>query len=225
MLPLSISVSNLELYRMWRESEDLELDWLLRRLRGEEPQTENMLAGIAMHSALEAAEIGESMCLVFDGYKFYFKCDGNLELPTCRELPMEKQYGNLTVRGRVDGLHGRSVTDYKSTQSFDADRLLEGFQWRFYLDMLECDRFNWKVFVLAERFFHEYDIIQIHDLSQYRYAGLADDCARLAEDFAQFAGQLDQSGISWAKTVVPENRLERQLRDSIARVPRAEIPQ
>ena len=38
---------------MWRGNEDLDLDWLLRRLRGEEPQTEAMKAGEAFHKVIE----------------------------------------------------------------------------------------------------------------------------------------------------------------------------
>ncbi len=200
----SISVSNLELYRMWRESDGLDLEWLLRRLRGEEPQTEAMAAGQALHSALETSEVGEAMNLVSGDYKFYFLCDAEIEFLPAKELSIEKHYGELLVRGRVDGLNGRTITDYKSTQSFDADRLMQGFQWRFYLDMAECDRFDWKVFVLRERFYREYDIVQTHELSQYRYISLNQECSQLAADFLGFVKELESSNLSWTRTAVLE---------------------
>lgn len=187
---------------MWRGSQDLELDWLLRRLRGEEPQTEAMAAGQALHSALENADEGEAMSLASGEYKFYFQCDSQIEVPISRELSIEKQYGELTVRGRVDAMSGRTVTDYKSTQNFDADRLLEGFQWRYYLDMTDCETFIWKVFVLSERFYREYDVTKTHELRQHRYEDLRKECGKLADDFLGFVRALDASNIPWTRTAV-----------------------
>lgn len=199
----SVSVSNLELYRMWRES-DLDLEWLLRRLRGEEPQTEAMAAGEALHKALEESGESDAMSLASGDYKFYFLCNAEVELPQAAEVSIEKQYGDLLVRGRVDCWSGLTITDYKSTQSFDADRLLEGFQWRYYLDMTGCDVFKWKVFVLAERFYKEYDVIQIHDLSQKRYDGISSDCSKLARDFLGFVQELESSNLAWTRAAVLE---------------------
>lgn len=206
----SISVSNLELYRMWRGSEDLDLEWLLRRLRGEEPQTEAMKAGEALHKALEESPAGETSVLNSGTYRFYIQCDCSIELPQARELKIEKEYGGLTVRGRVDDLTGKRITDYKSTASFDADRLLEGYQWRYYLDMLNADSFVWKVFVMQPfgdftengDLIHSYEITQAHELSQHRYDALEEDCAKLAADFLAFAHQLDSAGTDWTRAVL-----------------------
>lgn len=198
----SVSVSNLELFRTWREDDDLGLDWLLRRLRGEEPQSEAMMAGEALHKALESAKEGEEPCLVSGDFRFYFKADVELSPSPIRELSLEKQYGDLTVRGRVDDLRGRTITDYKSTASFDADRLLEGFQWRYYLDMADCDTFIWKVFVMTPLLYQEYSVIQYHELKQHRYEKLHEECAQLADDFLGFVRELEYSNIPWMRTAV-----------------------
>src|ERR1700736_4912097 len=164
---MRVSVSNLELFRMWRGNEDLDLEWLLRRLRGEEPQTEAMKAGEAFHKILENPTFDELNELTSGEYWFSMLCEVQLVLPTARELSIEKEYGDLLVRGRVDGLSGRTVTDYKTTAQFDADRLMEGYQWRYYLDMLDCDTFHWQVFVLSQ--YGEpghYDVTQTHTLTQ-----------------------------------------------------------
>lgn len=184
---LSASVSNMDLYRMWRGNEDLGLDWLLRRLRDEEPATEQMKVGSAFHKILENPDFEEQTEVTCDGFWFSILCEIELELPHTRELSIEKQYGDLLVRGRVDGLGGKKVTDYKTTEQFDADRLMEGYQWRFYLDMLDCDKFTWKVFVLSQygKPGH-YDVRQTHDLTQYRYPGLREDCERLAAEYLDF---------------------------------------
>lgn len=198
----SVSVSNLELYRVWRDSEELDLEWLLRRLRGEEPQTEQMMAGEALHAAIENAGPQDAMSLVHGEWKFYFNVKSTVELPTSKELSVEKQYGDLTVRGRVDALRGKTVTDYKSTGSFDADRLLEGYQWRFYLDMMDCDTFRWIVFVMSDRLYREYEIYQVHELMQHRYPQLHEDCWKLAADFLDFAKQLEANGQEWRRAAV-----------------------
>lgn len=209
-----VSVSNLDLYRMWRSSADLGLEWLLRRLRGEEPQTMAQAAGEALHRALEECDLGETGVLQSGAYRFYFRCDCEVELPQARELWIEKQYGELLVRGRVDGLIGREVIDYKTTASFDADRLMESFQFRFYLDMLEADTFLWKVFVMepfgdfaeAGELVHSYEVYQVHELKQYRYDRLEQDCRELAEEFWEFACELDRAGLDWRRAVLSGGR-------------------
>lgn len=195
----SVSVSNLDLYRFWRGSEDLDLDWLLRRLRGEEPQTEPMKAGEALHAALERSDVGETEILQGNGYLFRFLTDCAVEIPIARELSISKTYGELRVRGRVDGMSGNQIVDYKTTQSFDADRLLEGYQWRFYLAMTGCDSFLWKVFVLSEEAPNEFNIVTVHELRQHRYDGLDADCERLAAQFCEFSKRLDEAGLAWTR--------------------------
>jgi hypothetical protein len=188
---LSASVSNIDLFHMWRGNEDLDVGWLLNRLSGAEPETEQMKAGKAFHKILEAPDFEEQteLTINFEGQSYWFsiQCDIILALPAIRELSVEYCYGDLLVRGRVDGLDGNRVIDYKTTAQFDADRLMEGYQWRFYLDMLGANSFTWKVFVLSQYGQPgHYDVIQTHDLTQYRYPGLHEDCVRLAATYCEF---------------------------------------
>lgn len=184
---LTASVSNVDLFRAWRESADLDSEWLLRRLRGDERQSEAMKVGEAFHKGLEnmSGEPGEICNFKSDGYEFVFTCDCECALPKIRELRIDKQYGDLLVRGRIDGLHGVEVTDYKTTAQFDPERLMEGYQWRFYLDMLASDEFIWKVFVLAEDAGY-YRVTQFHELSQRRYPDMEADCKKLVNEFYEF---------------------------------------
>jgi hypothetical protein len=192
---VSVSVSNLDYFRSWLDDEEADLDVLLRRLRGEEPQSEVMKAGEALHTALENGQIMETAELSADGYRFYVQCEATIELPEIYEHKIEKLYGGLNVRGRVDGLTRLGsisrITDYKTTKFFDPDNYLEGYQWRFYLDMTGCDWFFWKIFVLKEfgdqlDGTHTYEITQFHELSQHRYEGMEADCQRLAAQYLQF---------------------------------------
>ena len=106
----------------------------------------------------------------------------------------------MTLHGRVDSVDGLIVRDYKSTKQFNAERLLEGYQWRYYLDMTEADIFRWKVFVIQPAGDSEddyvplaqrtpvkiYIVTEIHDLEQRRYPALGEDCRRVAKDYLAF---------------------------------------
>ena len=191
------SVTNLELFRTWRDDDDLSLDWLLRRIRGLEPPTENMLAGRAFHEALENAAAPEIETLRAGPYRFDFNCAAEIHMANLREIPVSREYGNLLVRGRVDCWIGQEITDFKTTEQFDADRLLEGFQWRYYLDMTGCNAFCWNVFVIKESEAQCYEVRQCHTLRQKRYPGLHEDCERLALDYHAVLGET-------LRTLIPE---------------------
>ena len=196
----SASVSHLELFRVWQRSDHLPLSWLLMRLRGELPPTVEQQAGQAFHAALEALPAGGSReRLQAMGYRFDFCCETELELLPGREFAMSKRYGDLTVRGRVDLIHGRLVVDYKTSQRpLDAERLMASYQWRFYLDIAEADRFRWVYFLLEPtRDPKHWRVIDSQQIEQVRYPALLADCTRLAESYTELARRL---GLNHART-------------------------
>jgi len=183
----TVSVSNLDLFHRWQEDDELDFAWLIARLRHEVPQTPAMLAGVAFHELLESVSPREIDYWTSGEYRFDFNCDYTLDLPQVREMTLEKQYGKLLVRGRVDGIRGKVITDYKTTEQFDAERYFDSYQWRFYLDMADCDRFIWHVFVLHEVDDKCYSVKEIHTLSQARYAGMHRDCEYVVEEYLDLA--------------------------------------
>lgn len=180
-------VSNIETFRRWRQDEEQDAADLVARLTDFVP-TEPMLAGTALHRALELASPGEYAQLHANGYTFLLP-DVELALPAIRELRAYGQYGPLQVTGCVDALHGRRVEDHKTTASFRPDGYLEGCQWRFYLDLFGADVFRWNVFELTAVKGQDktYRVGEPHTLEQCRYPGLRDDCMDLARDFHAFA--------------------------------------
>lgn len=173
-------VSNLEVFRQWRGDEAATRD----ALRFDIPETEAMRAGTAFHRALETASDGEHDALYANGYRFILP-DGTLRLPTIRELRAQKDYGPLTVSGCVDAIRGRIVTDHKTTGRCDPERYLDGYQWRFYLDIFDADVFEWAIYEIRELDPMVYEVSDPQFLRQFRYPGLHDDCARLADDYYQ----------------------------------------
>ena len=178
-------VSNIDAFRRWRDNEDQGLDDLIRFITVDAP-TPRMLAGTAFHKALELAQPGEYDTLYADGYTFHLP-EGTLALPTIRELRAFGNYGPLQVTGQVDGLHGKRVEDHKTTERFDAERYLEGYQWRYYLDLFGADVFCWNVFEIREVKPLVYHVADVQVLTEYRYPGMHRDCERLAAAYYEFA--------------------------------------
>lgn len=180
-------VSEVESFRQWRDDEEADIDVLVSRLRGLEPPSEAMMAGMAFHRALELADVGEADELEANGYRFLIECNMSLALPQIRELRASKDYGDITITGQVDALHALRVEDHKTTGRFDPDRYIGGYQWRYYLDIFGASIFRWNVFEIAEVRTGVYSVFAHHTLEQYRYPGMHADCARLANELREFA--------------------------------------
>lgn len=193
---IRLSVTDLDSYLYWREAEDMELDELLRRLRGEEPPGPNMLAGRAFHKLLETSDTCDLDRAVMDGVTFVFALEQEIALPTIRELKAEHRFdtpsGPVTLVGKVDALNGTTVHDYKLTERFDAERYADSYQWRSYLTMFGAVRFVYDVFQCR------YDddkviIYEYHRMPISAYPGMAADVQRevcgLAEIVAKYVPQ------------------------------------
>lgn len=180
-------VSNIESFRQWRDSEETDVQPLIDWIQGS-VESEPMRVGTAFHKCLELAKDGTYETLEANGYTFILP-DAEISLPSIREMRLSKNYGGLTVSGQVDGLHGKRIEDHKTTGFFGLDRYLEGYQWRFYLDIFGADVFRWNIFEVSPVRGKEmtYEVKAPHILEQYRYKGLHDDCAELAEQYKQFA--------------------------------------
>jgi hypothetical protein len=196
-------VSNIEAYRRWMKWKPLfegqdepSLDDLVRQITVDEP-SEAMMAGTAFHAAIENAAEGDHDTFEADGYVFQLPA-AELALPAIRELRGFKDYGGLSVTGKVDCLDGKVVIDHKTTSQPDMERYLEGCQWRFYLDIFDADVFRWHVFQIKEVGHKTYEVRPPQTLEARRYPELGADCARLANEFHEFATRVG----------LPDSRLE-----------------
>ena len=147
---IRVSVTDIDQYRYYRDSEDMELGTLLSRLRKEEEKSQAMLQGIAFHEVLEKLEPCELDFIGHGGFRFRFDLDGEISIPKIRELKAEKEYQvngeTVVLVGKVDAISGFTVRDYKLTKIIDAENYTDSLQWRCYLDMFGGKKFIYDVF-------------------------------------------------------------------------------
>lgn len=185
-------VSHIESFRRWKNwtplhDEDVEpsLDEFVASIMSDQP-SEAMQVGTAFHKAIENASDGDHFEFSASGYTFMLR-GGEVTLPEIREMRAFGQYGALTVTGQVDAIQGRIVTDHKTTKRFDAERYLDGVQWKFYLDLFGADVFRWVIFQIKEMGERTYDVSPPQELVAYRYPDLHADCERWAAEYLAFA--------------------------------------
>lgn len=184
---LRVSVSNLDLYRQYREDEDYPLGLLIQQLRGEAERTPAMMRGGAFAKAMEQVGLGDSNTISAEGHTFTFTCDAEIEFWPRREEKGEKDYGGITVTARCDRIMGHTIKDDKTTAKFDAEAYQDKVQWRYYLDIFGADMFQWHVWECKELDTPtSWEVYDHHLLTQYRYPDLERDCRELAVDFCDF---------------------------------------
>jgi hypothetical protein len=189
---MRLSVSDLDSYLYWKGAEDMDLDALLRRLRREEPPTPAMLAGTAFHSLLENADTCDLSDAEQDGFKFRFDLESAIAMPQIKELKAEHLVqttaGPVVLVGKVDGLRGSTIIDYKLTERFDAERYADSYQWRCYLMIFRAQRFTYEVFQCR----HTDDAIVVtehHPLTFYAYPGMEQDVLRELAGLAELVAK------------------------------------
>lgn len=192
---LRVSASDIDALRYFLADDDAELADLLAQLRRETPPTEAMTVGTALHAALEICQPGSHGELSANGYTFEFRADCEIDLPEIRECKATQDYqidGCLvTLVGKVDAIHGLRVDDHKFTSRYDAERFLNSYQWRVYLDIFGADEFRWNVFEGRQDTSdpQRYVIYNVHQLTTHRYPGMEEDVRRAVRTFLGFARQ------------------------------------
>lgn len=190
---LRVSATDIDALRRYRGDEDAELADLLAQLRRESEPTEAMMAGTALHKALETAEAGELRGFAVDGFTFDIEVDAEIDLPPTREMKGTREYVVdgciVTLVGKVDAIHGKRVDDHKFTSRYDAERYMDSYQWRIYLDIFGADEFRWNIFEGKEAFegSRHYAIRAFHKLTMHRYPGMSNDIMREVRSFVSFA--------------------------------------
>jgi hypothetical protein len=188
---LRVSASDIDSLRYFRNDEEADFAVFLADLRRENEPSPSMLAGTALHKALELAEPGEVETLKVDGYSFKIEADAEIDLPSIREIKSTMEFVvddcRVTLVGKVDAIHGTRVVDHKFTTRFDPEKFMESYQWRSYLTVFGADVFNWNVFEARETGPKTYVVHTVHKLTMHRYPGMRDDLLIEIGKFVQFA--------------------------------------
>lgn len=192
-------VSSLAAFARWKATEGDGIGWLYNSIFKNE-DTEAMSRGTAFHKAIEMVPEGEYLTVEAMGYTFAFTCNAELYLPKKREHRRSKDYGGIIITGQCDGIKGRHIIDHKTTsKQFDAEHYMDGWQWRYYLDIFEADRFDWHIWQVAElKEPKAFEVSGHHFLTQYRYVGLEEDCRELALEFLEFSNRM-----GWSELKIP----------------------
>lgn len=184
---IRLSVTDLDQYLYWLELEDAGPEWLIDRLTIFEPSPA-MQAGTAFHGALEHLTNSASL-LVHDRYTFTFECDAEIRLPQQRELKIEREIlPGIILSGKIDGLDGNRIVDYKLTERLDAERYMDSMQWRAYLMLFETNEFEYSIFEGSPERGSERDYIvrAHHSLKFYSYPGMGSYVKQCANALASF---------------------------------------
>jgi hypothetical protein len=191
MQTLRLSATDIDQLRYYRDADEMELAELIARLKHLMPSSDAMEAGTALHAALEVADAGDFKGLVHGDYTFSFETDATLDLLPIREMKATRDYFvddvTVTLVGKVDGIYGKRIDDHKFTAKFDADRYLDSYQWRIYLEVFGANEFRWNIFEALESAPRNYLIRNVHSLRMHRYPGIAEDVERAVRDFVVFA--------------------------------------
>lgn len=189
---MRISVTDLDSFRYFKATEDMDLAALLARLRREEPPSPAMLAGRAFHKVLEKAAWESADTAEADGYKFHFRADCVIPWLPVRELKGEivlpSPVGSVTLVGVVDGIDG-AIYDHKLTKRFDAERYADSYQWRCYLVMFFAQKFVYNVFEGEQDETGDYNIWGFHSLTFYAYESMRADVLREVGELAELIAE------------------------------------
>lgn len=183
---MRISVTSLDAYRLYMNSEWFTFDMLLDQLLRRTPPTQAMLAGSAFHRLLETSSEAELEDATVDGFAFDFTAlDATVGMPKIREMKATKEYGGITIVGKVDALEGLRIWDHKLTGQFDTDKYMDSYQWRAYLEIFNADRLTYNVFTVSKKN-GIWKVYKFDELDCYRYPCMGQDVERMVYEFAEF---------------------------------------
>jgi len=185
---------------------ELSFDDLMSRMSREEVEpSEIMKAGTALHKFLEHAkagdEIDEGTGTIVDGVRLRFGADLELPLPAIREPAVvghtfDTVSGPVLLRGRIDARDADSwgtVTDYKLTQRFSAERYALSPQWKAYALMVGAKRFRYLIFQSKQEAvtgdpdcWWDAWVTDVHELVFWPYPEMEAEITEIVSELAEF---------------------------------------
>jgi len=194
---LRITVTTIESFRNYLNG-SIELEDLLKRIRGEFTPSRRMELGSAFHDILEKAEerfIHErNVFKAKNGIEFDFDviapCYEKIVQGTTFEVKITKIYKigeeEVEVVAKVDQLYGNYIIENKTCWgTFDFERYFNSCQWKYYMDIFEAERVYYNVFCLSDKV----GGIELRDIEQFSfnsYPDLREDLNKLLTNIVKF---------------------------------------
>ena len=185
------SVTKLDALHLYQQGV-IELEDLIKRLRGETVETEAMQFGRAFHKLLEKIdEIEEGKDTEIDGNVFsandiliiknnlkYKPALGVTEIKDVKEYNVDGEI--VQVSAVADLLVGETVVEYKTTRYFDIEKYQNSYQWRFYMDIFGANKVVYNIFV-----FYNNQLREVRYFTLFNYKDLQDDIKYLLQDYVK----------------------------------------
>lgn len=194
---LKVAVTTIESFRNYLNG-SIELEDLLKRVRGDFTPSRYMDLGSAFHDILEKAEerfIPErNVFKAKNGIEFDFDiispCNEKIVQDAPFEVKITKIYKigdeEVEVVAKVDQLYGNHIIENKTCWGmFDFERYFNSCQWKYYLDIFEAERVYYNVFCLSDKV-GGIELRNIEQFSFNAYPDLRDDLNELLTDFVKF---------------------------------------
>lgn len=194
MAKLRVAVTDVDSYLYYcNEDVDMTLDELLARLRRETEPTDELLAGIAWHKALENLDDQSELLLIEqDGYRFTIEADIELPYAEQREIKKEAVFTigehEVTLVGKADVVNANSVADYKLTSNPNLEKYFDAFQWRAYLVIFQALFFEYLVFQAYVKG-KDVTIKNMHAFKTWTYTDIKNDVIDMLTRYVEFAEQ------------------------------------
>lgn len=199
---MRISTTTLESFRLWRDGDWMPESDLIETICGKWKPTHKVELGGAFGKILEDPDRyfipGGFECQGFAfGRDVIEPCLAVIDRRGVFEAKALKAYGDCDVVSKADHMLGLHLSEFKATfSSFDAQKYLDSYQWRFMADALQPSKITYHVFCLSECEANGViELKDIHSFNVYPYAAMHQDCASLVRDFTEYVTVRDLVGV------------------------------
>jgi hypothetical protein len=191
---MRISTTTLESFRLFMspDQEWMTEDDLTASIKGEWRPNHKAMLGTAYGQVLEKPDLHR----VDGGYRcgdFFFGDDVvepalvTIDRRGVFEAKATKQYGDCLVVAKADHMLGAHLSEYKTTLStFDVEKYLDSYQWRFMVDIFEPRLITYRVFCLSENPAGQIDLRSVELFNVFPYPALHEDCCALLAEFVDY---------------------------------------
>lgn len=192
--PKHLSVSILESFRRFEEGLDEESK-LIERLTLPYTPGEKADAGTELHDLMEHYDSWQSRPYRLIDAPAVSRAIEPIDIEGQTEVWISGDLLGHRVVARCDLIDGLRIIDRKATWiGFDAERLLDSYQWRLYLTLADCQEFVYRVFCMSDKKPYA-PIGEPHTLPVSPYPAMRQDCENLLTGFLAWKDAAIRRGI------------------------------